>query len=254
MQEYRISNQELFDRNFIPHMLGWYLLTENTTPGEMEWMLARAAGYDAGFAMVARPDAIRANPLSSHLLDATWEWETARLSGAFSEGQKERLKNPKNEFHLEKVSGSQWNLYQYLVNGTFNFVKKVRQPGEPAYEKWDFSLESFEQPLQFKNDVTGTAGSVEKIKLLLDSYLEIQIPQELVCGETVICDGTTVLKVYDLNGRLKNGIDLPAGIPVMSVGSHELRFSCEFNGEQAPEVKAEVKSMGKGESITGAQK
>jgi hypothetical protein len=58
MQQYRIDNQGLFDRNFMPHMLGWYLLTENTTLPEMEWMLARAAGYNAGFAMVARPKAL----------------------------------------------------------------------------------------------------------------------------------------------------------------------------------------------------
>ena len=31
MQEYRINNQLLFDRNFMPHMLGWYLLTKNTS-------------------------------------------------------------------------------------------------------------------------------------------------------------------------------------------------------------------------------
>ena len=31
MQQYRIDNQGLFDRNYMPHMLGWYLLAENTT-------------------------------------------------------------------------------------------------------------------------------------------------------------------------------------------------------------------------------
>lgn len=114
MQDYRIKNQELFDRNFVPHMLGWYLLTEKTTLNEMEWMLARSAGYDAGFAMVARPKSIRSNPISGELLDAIREWETARLSGAFSPEQKVRLKDPKSEFHLEKVNEGEWILYQYL--------------------------------------------------------------------------------------------------------------------------------------------
>ena len=44
MQQYRVDNQALFDRNYMPHMLGWYLLTERTKLAEMEWMLARAAG------------------------------------------------------------------------------------------------------------------------------------------------------------------------------------------------------------------
>ncbi|MCE9602554.1 MAG: hypothetical protein K8S21_10155, partial [Gemmatimonadetes bacterium] len=82
MQQYRIDNQGLFDRNYMPHMLGWYLLTENTTLAEMEWMLARAAGYQAGFAMVARPKALRTNALTPVLLDAIREWELARNSGA----------------------------------------------------------------------------------------------------------------------------------------------------------------------------
>ena len=84
MQQYRIDNQALFDRNYMPHMLGWYLLTDSTTMAEMEWMLARAASYDAGFAMVARPGALRANPRTPQLLDAIRAWETARTRGAFS--------------------------------------------------------------------------------------------------------------------------------------------------------------------------
>ncbi|HEX4935194.1 MAG TPA: hypothetical protein VFV33_18545, partial [Gemmatimonadaceae bacterium] len=68
MQQYRIDNQALFARNYMPPMLGWYLLTERTTLAEMEWMLARAAGYGAGFAMVARPKALRSNPLTPQLL------------------------------------------------------------------------------------------------------------------------------------------------------------------------------------------
>ena len=249
MQEYRISNQELFDRNFIPHMLGWYLLTQNTTLSEMEWMLARSAGYDAGFAMVARPESIKANPKSSQLLDAIREWESARLSGAFSETQKLRLKNPVNEFHLEKISESAWNLYQYQVDGAFTYVRKDRQPGEPVYELLDFTLQSFEQPFQFKLDVTGTNGSAKNVKILLDNYFEITIPQELQSGETVICDGSADLRIYDQKGKLKNTMALPAIIPLLGTSAHQLRFSCEFNGELSPAVKVEVKSMGKPEKI-----
>jgi hypothetical protein len=93
-------------------MLGWYLLTKTTTLSEMEWMLARAAGYDAGFAMVARTASLRGNTSTNELLDAIREWETARLSMAFSDEQRERLKNPKNEFHLEKIAEGKWNLIQ----------------------------------------------------------------------------------------------------------------------------------------------
>jgi len=202
---------------------------------------------------VARPKSIRANPISGQLLDAIREWETARLSGAFSVDQRERLKNPKNEFHLERTGESEWNLYQYRVEGKFTYIQKERQPGEPLYDTWNFELVSFDQPLQFKLDVNGTAGSVRNIKILLDNYYEIQIQQELGFGETLICDGSTVLRVYDQKGKLKNKIELPSVIPVMKTGSHQFRFSCEFSSEPAPAVAFEVKSMGKAERITSSR-
>ena len=112
MQQYRIDNQALFDRNFMPHMLGWYLLTEKTTLPEMEWMLARAAGYDAGFAMVARPKALRANALTPQLLDAIREWEAARAAHAFTDAEVTALRDPRRGFHLEKVRDGAWRLQE----------------------------------------------------------------------------------------------------------------------------------------------
>jgi hypothetical protein len=112
MQEYRISNQTFLSRNYYPNMLGWYMLTATTTMEEMEWMLARSAGYDAGFAMVVRMNAARSNPITGQLLDVIREWEKARLAGGFTADQRERLKDPKRLFHLEKINENEWNLYE----------------------------------------------------------------------------------------------------------------------------------------------
>lgn len=116
MQEYRINNQAFLSRNYYPNMLGWYMLTATTTMEEMEWMLARSAGYDAGFAMVVRMNAARNNPMTGQLLDAIREWEKARLAGAFTADQRERLKDPKRMFHLEKINENEWNLYEAATN------------------------------------------------------------------------------------------------------------------------------------------
>jgi hypothetical protein len=110
MQEYRISNQAMLERNYFPNMLGWYMLTKTTTMAEMEWMLARSAGWNAGFAMVTRLNAIRENVSGPALLDAIRIWEEARLTGVFTPEQKELLKDPKREFHLEKVGENEWKL------------------------------------------------------------------------------------------------------------------------------------------------
>jgi hypothetical protein len=247
MQEYRIANQELFDRNFIPHMLGWYLLTKNTTLSEMEWMLARAAGYDAGFAMVARPKSIKSNPIALQLLDAIREWETARLSLAFSNEQKARMKDTKNEFHLKKTGDGMWDLYQSQILGQFIFEKIDRQPGEPVYSNWEFDLLSFSQALKFKIDILGKNGSAKNLKILVDENIELIVDQEILHGETILCDGHDEIRIYDEKGKLKNTLNM--SIPALSIGKHKIRFSSAFSGEDAPAIHFTVKAFDNPESI-----
>jgi len=127
MQQYRIDNQGLFDRNLMPHMLGWYLLTDSTTLPEMEWMLARAAGYNAGFGMATSLKALRKNPHTPELLDAIHDWEICRRDRAFPKELISDLKDPAKEFHLEKVSAVVWDLYPMVRKGTAN--------GKSLYER-----------------------------------------------------------------------------------------------------------------------
>ncbi|MCX6285325.1 MAG: hypothetical protein NTW31_13955 [Bacteroidetes bacterium] len=130
MQQYRIDNQGLFDRNLMPHMLGWYLLTDSTTLAEMEWMLARAAGYNAGFGMATSLKALKNNPHTPELLDAIRDWEICRRDRAFPKELLGELKDPFKEFHLEKVSALVWNLYPMYRLGT-QFGKTVYEAGKP---------------------------------------------------------------------------------------------------------------------------
>ncbi len=241
MQQYRIDNQGLFDRNYMPHMLGWYLLAENTSMSEMEWMLARSAGYGAGFAMVIKPASIKKNPLALNLLDAIREWETARNGRAFSKEQQERLKDPKNEFHLERIAEGKWNLTQYAISPVFVREKFIRQPGEPTYTTWNYQQEWKEQALQFRLTVTGKQGTVSNVKIQLDNYAEIKLPVELNAGESVVCDGTSLLKIYDLKGKLKDTHQLAAVPPVVANGSHNIIIDCSFGGEEPPKIEMQFK-------------
>ena len=127
MQQYRIDNQGLFDRNLMPHMLGWYLLTDSTTLPDIEWMLAKAAGYNAGFGMATSLKALRNNPGTPELLDAIRDWEICRRDGAFPKELLNELKDPSKEFHLEKVTAVVWDLYPMYRLG--------KQYGKTAYEK-----------------------------------------------------------------------------------------------------------------------
>ena len=127
MQQYRIDNQGLFDRNLMPHMLGWYLLTDSTTLEEMEWMLARAAGYNAGFGMATSLKALRANPRTALLLDAIREWEMCRRDGAFPKELLPALRDPSKEFHLEKIRSCVYDLY--------TLTRTTGADGKPVYNR-----------------------------------------------------------------------------------------------------------------------
>ena len=258
MQQYRIDNQALFDRNFMPHMLGWYLLTERTTLAEMEWMLARAAGYRAGFAMVARPKALRANPLTPALLDAIREWERARTQHAFTSAQEARLKDPRSEFHLETTGDGQWNLYEYAMSAVFARDKIERQPGEPTHTAWTFDQPWADQRLQFRATVVGTtvvgntvvgttvvgsAGAVRNITLHLDNYATVSLPLTLSVGESLACDGTTTVHVYDATGKPKAAFTLPQLPPMLARGPHTITMDSDFDGETPPRIEWQLKGL-----------
>ena len=132
MQEYRISNQSLFGRNYLPNMLGWYLLTDSTTLADMEWMLARAAGYNAGFAMATSLKALRMNPNTLVLLDAIREWEACRRGHAFPDSLTAALRDPAKEFHLEKTGPGTYDLYPVIRVTNPDLDQPPVRRGEPV--------------------------------------------------------------------------------------------------------------------------
>lgn len=121
---YRFKNQLHYSRNLMPRMLGWFALRPETTLEDAEWLLARAAGFDAGFALatsLASTAQLSADPLSAEtakrfgaipaILEAIHQWETARRTGAFPESLKAELRDNTREFHLEPAGANQWDLY-----------------------------------------------------------------------------------------------------------------------------------------------
>jgi hypothetical protein len=116
---YRLKNQLFYTRNLIPRMLGWFSLRAETTLEDAEWLCARAAGYDAGFALATSFDSkatqsssgvSRVEGKKGEILDAIRQWETARQGGAFTERLKPALQDVNREFHLVAAGQGQWDL------------------------------------------------------------------------------------------------------------------------------------------------
>ena len=243
MQQYRIDNQALFDRNYMPHMLGWYLLTDSTTMSEMEWMLARAAAYNAGFAMVARPGALRANPLTPALLDAIREWESARTSGVFSASQQERLKDARREFHLETISANASRLSEHALSAVLVRENVERQPGEPTATTWPVQQDWEAQRMQFRLAVPGRKGSVRNFRLQIDRAAEILLPVVLRAGESLVCDGSDSCQVLDASGTLQSTLRLASALPVIAAGPHTVTLDSERGGDVAPRVELQFRGL-----------
>jgi hypothetical protein len=115
----RLRNQLFYTRNLIPRMLGWFSLRPETTLEDAEWLCARAAGYDAGFALATSFDSKATQSSGSvskvegkreDILEAIRQWETARQGGAFPETLKPSLQDVSREFRLVAAGQGEWDL------------------------------------------------------------------------------------------------------------------------------------------------
>jgi len=244
MQEYRLNNQAFCERNFVPKMLGWYLLTPTTALSDMEWMLARAAGFDAGFALATSPDSLRKNPATGRIMDAIGEWESARRRGVFSAAQREQLRNPKLEFHLEAVDGGGWDLFPFHASSEFTHEQRILQPGEPTGAAWEVSNPDAAQPMQFKVRVVGTAGRVSNPTFEVDRSVTVAIPVEIESGQTLLVEEEGIARIYDAKGSQVKSVTLPGRVPPLKAGVNHVRFDAEFQGDAPPKAVVTFKTRG----------
>ena len=116
---YRLKNQLFYTRNLIPRMLGWFAVRAETSPEDAEWLCARAAGYDAGFALATSfeskanqnsGDVARVDEKKLAIFEVVKQWETARRSGSFPERVKPQLQDVNREFRLVAVGPGEWDL------------------------------------------------------------------------------------------------------------------------------------------------
>jgi hypothetical protein len=228
--DYRLDNQPFLERNYMPNMLGWFLLSSTTGSEDIEWMMARAAGYKAGFALVARYKSLKGNPETDKLLDLIRLWQEASRSGIFTPEQLIRLKNPANDFHLEK-SETDWKLYPFSKH-EFKHTKQSAHQGQPTFSEWKFENKDPEQPLIFTLTLLGEKGSILNPRIELDDLFKLVFPGEFESGESVVCDGKSV-RVYNNKGKFIKDIPIEKPLPVLTGGLHILRFDCESGTEDS---------------------
>jgi hypothetical protein len=243
----RLENQPLLERNFMPNMLGWFQLTTSTTPEDIEWMMSRAAGFHAGFALVATQQSLDNNPNTSQLLGLIKLWQEANSNRIFSADQTVRLKNPENDFHLEK-SGTEWRLFPFKKH-KFQHVKQVLQPGQPTFSEWECTNSDEAQPFAFALTVLGKEGMIRNPWIELGEYFKMELTGDFAAGRSIVCDGKN-LKLYNEKGNFEKTLPSTKPIPSLVKGRNLIKFDCEFPNNEGLQVRFVVRCMSAPEIIT----
>jgi hypothetical protein len=254
---YRLMNQDFYRRNLLPSMLGWFSMSGETSVEDTEWLLARAAGFDAGFAFNLSYRNVERNGQSEAIFSAINTWETARMAGAFTAAQKLKMEDINNEYHLESVKPGEWMLYPFAIK-RFVHEQKIRQPGEPVLSTFEYENPYQDQPMRFiltLLPVEKTGGSsVSMISLEVNNHNKVEIPVSMESFQNLKLDETGNLTAYDRNWKVLKVIDLKGKLPNLVKGKNKIIFDAEFIGEGPSNIKLEVKTIGTGEPVRAEKK
>ena len=239
--EYRLKNQAYFHRNYMPGMLGWFNLTPTTSLEDVEWMLARSAGFDAGYAFNMSLGVLEQNGMAEQILALLGAWERARFAGAFSEAQKARMQDPDREFHLEASGDGGWDLAEVHVSRLVHRGGE-RQPGEPSSSRLEVENPGPEQPLGFLLSAAG--GRVSRIHGMVDGLRAFAIEAVLEPGDVLRYHGGPTAQLLDVNWRPKRTVPVDPAVFMVGPGSHALELDAQVTGGVEAALKAELRLMG----------
>lgn len=235
--QYRLMNQRYYRRNLMPSMLGWFSMSAETSLEDAEWLLARAAGFDAGFCLCTAPQTVDMNGDGEAILKAIREWEKARLAGAFTEEQKLRLQKLENEFELAPTGSGTWLLKQvYSVKGRLpvsgNAVLSLKNPYA-------------EQPMRLIIQVP--AGMVLS-SLTLDSVKESLVFSEPMVGPCNVRFDGAKATLFTPQWRVVREVKTNGSL-LIPTGDLRLTVAASVSGSSPSEAKIEVRTAGQPEAV-----
>ncbi|NNF34353.1 MAG: hypothetical protein HKN68_09605 [Saprospiraceae bacterium] len=245
--EYRFKNQAYFQRNYMPGMLGWFKMTAETSIEDAEWLLARSAGYDAGYAFVVGENVIEENGHSNQILELIGQWEKLRIGDTFSESQKEILRDNEREFSLVKIDDNKWEL-QHINNEIFRHENKKKQPGEPLHTTLSFINDGELQSMKFA--ITAIDVEVDNPSIEIDNYKKIKLPIVLQKGEILKYEGGEQATIYTKNWEVIRELAINPSDFELDSGEHTISVNCDFkNTDDEAYLKVEVRMIGHREVV-----
>ena len=249
--ETRIRNQAYFRRNLFPRMLGWFLLRtaerkfEASTREDLEWALSEAAGFDAGYAMTIRTPVMRKLGNLDLLLELIRDWDRLRLADAFTEEQKARLRDPAEEFRLEKQDERRFILFPIAISAPYTCALSEMQPGQPGGADWTADNPK-EASFAFRLRVEGD-GAIRD-PMFTTRGGTIRFPCEIADGQYLLFDLNGTATVTDLNYNVLERVT-PQGTASLPHGVSAVSFTCAHERDETPDVTVRFITRGVGEEV-----
>jgi hypothetical protein len=238
---YRLKNQAYYSRNLMPRMLGWFQMNAATSLEDAEWLLARAAGFDAGFALVTSPKTVERNGQGALLIETVRHWETARMRGVFPESLKPELQQIEKEFHLEPAGEDTWNLHPVFSYKQSH--QRNEQPGMIAFSKYAFENPHEAQALQFIIQSKGKSPAVD-VTLEINETTTVDLSHSLEPGHIIKYAGESEITTYDSSWHVVNQTAIHPQAMRIDTGTQSIRVGYRFEGNE-PALKFELRTMGK---------
>ena len=248
----RIKNQDFFQRNLFPRMLGWFLIRladrkfECSTLEDVEWALSEAAGFDAGYAMTMNTTTLNRHGQIDRLLQAIKHWDILREAQAFTEEQKQRLKDPQSEWHLQKVDEKNYQLYPLFVSKRYYCNLAELQPGQPGGADWIWE-NKYSGPCKIQVKLEGE-GTVSNLSFTTSAGT-VRFPCKLEGGQYLLYDFDGNATVTDKNYNVIEVVDVEGAL-YLSETSSPVSFSCEPEVGEAPEVVVRYITHGNPEKVS----
>lgn len=242
MTEKLLEKQAFYRSNMMPWMLGNFkihLADKNrkaTTMEELEWFLANAAAFDAGFGLDFETNTMRKHGLTDAMLSTINIWESLRLSGTFSETQKKAFKDPYSNWHIEKGEDDSYLLYpQYISRGYLcNLNDDAWQWNSPYKSRFALRIE-----------VEGK-GSISELNFRTPNGI-LYLPCTLKAGQQLVYDFNGNAYITDANYNKIKEVEAQ-GVSYLDEGISEVSFRCEAKSEDKKTPQVTVRFFTRGDA------
>jgi hypothetical protein len=220
--DYRLKNQAYFKRNYMPGMLGWFSMRPSTSPEDIEWMLARSAAFNAGYAFCTDFSTLKQNGMSEEILHLLNIWEKARLSAVFTEQDRKLMEDIRNEFTMKELNDDGWELTR-ILSTKFHLTNAENPALDSLSEKVGFDNPYTNRTIQFL--ITARKEEFSNLRIRFDQQPVIDIPLVLKSGYSLKYQGGDAITLYD--ERWNRLSELPVRQELLSItsGKHDMMIS-----------------------------